>query len=36
MAKVLREPVGTVKSRLCRGRAHLRAALGLDAQFALA
>jgi len=36
MAKVLREPVGTVKSRLCRGRAHLRAALGLDAQFAAA
>ena len=36
MAKILREPIGTVKSRLCRGRAHLRAALGLDAQFAVA
>ena len=32
MAKVLREPVGTVKSRLCRGRAHLRTALGMDAR----
>ncbi len=30
MAQALREPVGTVKSRLCRGRAHLRAVLGLD------
>ena len=36
MAKALREPVGTVKSRLCRGRAHLRAALGLDPQLAVA
>jgi DNA-directed RNA polymerase specialized sigma24 family protein len=36
MANALREPVGTVKSRLCRGRAHLRAALGLDLQFAVA
>ena len=30
-ARSLGEPVGTVKSRLCRGRAHLRAALGMDA-----
>jgi RNA polymerase sigma-70 factor (ECF subfamily) len=36
MAKVLCEPVGTVKSRLCRGRAHLRNVLGLDPQLAVA
>lgn len=30
MAEVTREPVGTVKSRLCRGRAHLRTLLGMD------
>ena len=36
MAEVLHEPVGTVKSRLSRGRAHLRSALGLDAAMALA
>jgi RNA polymerase sigma-70 factor, ECF subfamily len=30
VAKATNEPVGTVKSRLCRGRAHLRAAMGLD------
>ena len=30
LARATREPVGTVKSRLCRGRAHLRAMLGLD------
>ena len=36
MAEILREPVGTVKSRLSRGRAHLRNALGLDAAMALA
>lgn len=31
LARATREPVGTVKSRLCRGRAHLRTMLGLDA-----
>ncbi len=31
LACASREPVGTVKSRLCRGRAHLRTMLGLDA-----
>ncbi len=30
LARATREPVGTVKSRLCRGRAHLRSILGLD------
>jgi RNA polymerase sigma-70 factor (ECF subfamily) len=30
MAEAAREPVGTVKSRLCRGRAHLRTLLGMD------
>ena len=30
LARITREPVGTVKSRLCRGRAHLRTILGLD------
>ena len=30
MAEAAREPVGTVKSRLCRGRAHLRALLGME------
>jgi len=30
VAQALNEPVGTVKSRLCRGRAHLREKLGLD------
>jgi RNA polymerase sigma-70 factor (ECF subfamily) len=30
VADALQEPVGTVKSRLCRGRAHLRAMLGMD------
>ena len=30
LARVTREPVGTVKSRLCRGRAHLRTLLGMD------
>ncbi len=30
LARSTREPVGTVKSRLCRGRAHLRTILGLD------
>ena len=30
LADAAREPVGTVKSRLCRGRAHLRTILGLD------
>ena len=34
LARATREPVGTVKSRLCRGRAHLRNALGLDAAIA--
>ncbi len=36
MAEILKEPVGTVKSRLSRGRAHLRNALGLDTAMALA
>jgi RNA polymerase sigma-70 factor (ECF subfamily) len=31
LARITREPVGTVKSRLCRGRAHLRALLGMEA-----
>jgi RNA polymerase sigma-70 factor (ECF subfamily) len=31
VARSLKEPVGTLKSRLCRGRAHLRAALAMDA-----
>jgi RNA polymerase sigma-70 factor (ECF subfamily) len=31
LAKSRGEPVGTVKSRLCRGRAHLRTSLGMDA-----
>ena len=30
LAHITREPVGTVKSRLCRGRAHLRTILGMD------
>jgi len=30
LARVLQEPVGTVKSRLCRGRAHLRTLLSMD------
>jgi RNA polymerase sigma-70 factor (ECF subfamily) len=30
MAVAMREPVGTLKSRLCRGRAHLKAALAMD------
>ncbi len=30
LARATREPVGTVKSRLCRGRAHLRTLLGMD------
>ncbi len=30
VAQDMNEPVGTVKSRLCRGRAHLRAAMGLE------
>jgi RNA polymerase sigma-70 factor (ECF subfamily) len=30
LARITREPVGTVKSRLCRGRAHLRGILGLE------
>ena len=36
MAEILKEPVGTVKSRLSRDRAHLRNALGLDTAMALA
>ncbi len=37
VAKAMNEPVGTLKSRLCRGRAHLRAAMGLgDAMLATA
>jgi len=31
LARVTREPVGTVKSRLCRGRAHLRTLMGMEA-----
>jgi RNA polymerase sigma-70 factor (ECF subfamily) len=31
LALATREPVGTVKSRLCRGRAHLRTLLGMEA-----
>ena len=31
LARITREPVGTVKSRLCRGRAHLRTLLGMEA-----
>ncbi|MDP1591849.1 MAG: RNA polymerase sigma factor [Prosthecobacter sp.] len=30
VAHAMNEPVGTVKSRLCRGRAHLRTVMGLD------
>lgn len=30
VAQAMNEPVGTIKSRLCRGRAHLRAVMGLD------
>ncbi len=30
LARQTREPVGTVKSRLCRGRAHLRNLLDMD------
>lgn len=30
LARATREPVGTVKSRLCRGRSHLRTLLGMD------
>ncbi|MCC6913459.1 MAG: sigma-70 family RNA polymerase sigma factor [Rhodospirillaceae bacterium] len=30
VARAMNEPVGTVKSRLCRGRAHLRATMGID------
>lgn len=30
VARNLNEPVGTVKSRLCRGRAHLRTVMGLS------
>jgi RNA polymerase sigma-70 factor, ECF subfamily len=31
MADAMKEPVGTLKSRLCRGRAHLKTALAMDA-----
>ena len=31
LAHATHEPVGTIKSRLCRGRSHLRTMLGLDA-----
>ena len=31
LARITQEPVGTVKSRLCRGRAHLRNLLGMEA-----
>lgn len=30
LAHATREPVGTVKSRLCRGRSHLRTIMGMD------
>ncbi len=30
LARAAREPVGTIKSRLCRGRAHLRTMLGME------
>jgi DNA-directed RNA polymerase specialized sigma24 family protein len=30
LAHAMNEPVGTVKSRLCRGRAHLRTLLSMD------
>ncbi len=30
MADAMQEPVGTLKSRLCRGRAHLKTALAMD------
>lgn len=32
LARLTSEPVGTVKSRLCRGRAHLRTMLGLETE----
>jgi RNA polymerase sigma-70 factor (ECF subfamily) len=35
MAEAMKEPVGTLKSRLCRGRAHLRSALAMDAAVAV-
>ncbi len=31
MAATMKEPVGTLKSRLCRGRAHLKRVLALEA-----
>ena len=31
MADAMKEPVGTLKSRLCRGRAHLKTALAMEA-----
>ncbi len=31
VAEATQEPVGTLKSRLCRGRAHLKAALSMEA-----
>lgn len=31
LARITREPVGTVKSRLCRGRSHLRTLMGIEA-----
>jgi RNA polymerase sigma-70 factor (ECF subfamily) len=30
MALAMKEPVGTLKSRLCRGRAHLKSVLAMD------
>jgi RNA polymerase sigma-70 factor (ECF subfamily) len=36
MADALKEPVGTLKSRLCRGRAHLKSALAMEASPAAA
>ena len=35
MAEAMKEPVGTLKSRLCRGRAHLKSALAME-QLAIA